>query len=93
MAAAKARARRYIKGTSAVSVAVNRNLLWRMAGARHPIEAHRADSRAMLGLSMTDGREGVASFREKRPPVFAAKPSTDMPEGLDWDFDPPFQPG
>jgi enoyl-CoA hydratase/carnithine racemase len=90
MTAARARALRYIKGTSPVSVAVNRNLLWRMAGASHPIEAHRADSRAMLGLSMKDGKEGVASFREKRPPVFAGKPSADMPSGLDWDRTPPF---
>ncbi|MGG7565464.1 enoyl-CoA hydratase-related protein [Rhodovulum sp. DZ06] len=88
--AAKARARRYVKGTAAVSVAVNRNLIWRMAGARHPIEAHRADSRAMLDLSMGDGKEGVASFREKRAPEFAAKPSSDMPRGLDWDLAPPF---
>jgi enoyl-CoA hydratase/carnithine racemase len=90
MIAAKARALRYIKGTSPVSVAVNRNLLWRMAGASHPIEAHRADSRAMLGLSMKDGKEGVASFREKRPPVFEGKPSKDMPDGLDWNLEPPF---
>lgn len=88
--AAKARARRYIAGTAPVSVAVNRNLMWRMAGARHPIEAHRADSRAMLDLSRGDGREGVASFREKRAPVFAGRPSADMPRGLDWDFAPPF---
>ena len=88
--AAKARALRYVKGVSPVSVAVNRNLLWRMAGASHPIEAHRADSRAMLDLSMKDGKEGVASFREKRAPEFAGRPSADMPRGLDWDLAPPF---
>jgi len=90
MTAARARALRYVKGVSAVSVAVNRNLLWRMAGASHPMEAHRADSRAMLGMSMLDGKEGVASFREKRPPAFAGKPSSDMPEGLDWNVTPSF---
>ena len=88
--AARARALRYVKGTSPVSVAVNRNLLWRMAGAAHPVEAHRADSRAMLDLSMLDGKEGVASFREKRAPEFRGRPSADMPRGLDWDLAPPF---
>ncbi|MGR3783832.1 MAG: enoyl-CoA hydratase-related protein [Albimonas sp.] len=47
MAEARATARRYIDGLSPVSVAVNRQLLWRMAGAAHPMEAHKLDSRAI----------------------------------------------
>ncbi|MEL6979945.1 MAG: enoyl-CoA hydratase-related protein [Pseudomonadota bacterium] len=87
---ARAYAARLIKGTSAVSVAVNRQLLWRMAGAAHPMEAHRLDSRAMLALSMGDGKEGVAAFGEKRPPRFASRVSAGAPLGFDWDSEPPF---
>lgn len=83
-------ARRYIDSTSAMSVAVNRQLLWRMAGAEHPMAAHRLDTRAMFALSQGDGREGVASFREKRAPNFAGRISDGPPAGLDWDQEPPF---
>ena len=48
--------------TSAMSVALSRQLLWRMLGADHPMEAHKLDSRAIhsLGSSTTDGdRSGL----------------------------------
>ena len=34
--------------TAPVSVALARQLLWRMLGAAHPMEAHQADSRALF---------------------------------------------
>ncbi len=38
-----------------------------MLGAPHPMEAHRADSRAMFSRGQSaDAREGVTSFLEKR---------------------------
>ena len=92
MEEARRTARRYIDGVSPVSVAVNRRLLWTMAGAAHPMEAHRADSRAIYELSMEDGREGVLSFADKRKPTFARTPEEDMPKSVDWDAEPPFDP-
>ena len=57
--------------TSAVSVALSRRLMWRMLGASHPMEAHRADSRAMYYVGQSaDAYEGVTSFLEKRVPEF-----------------------
>ncbi len=83
-------AQRFTQGTAPVSVAANRQLLWRMAAARHPMEAHRAETQTMLDTSATDGREGIAAFLAKRAPVFAGRVSTDMPRGIDWDSEPPY---
>ncbi|SFJ08539.1 crotonase/enoyl-CoA hydratase family protein [Albimonas pacifica] len=88
MAEARATARRYIDGLSPVSVAVNRQLLWRMAGASHPMEAHKLDSRAIYEMSMADGKEGVTSFIEKRPAAFSKAPPEGMPASFDWDSEP-----
>ncbi|GAA1210734.1 hypothetical protein GCM10009675_34260 [Prauserella alba] len=69
--------------TSAVSVAVARQLLWGMLGSATPWDAHRADSRAMYALGAgADAAEGVAAFLEKRPAQFPGRPSTDVPDGL-----------
>lgn len=78
----------FITGTSAMSVAANRQLLWRMMGAEHPMEAHKAESRTMFHSSMKDGKEGVLSFLEKRQPEFADKVSEGAPAGFDWDQEP-----
>lgn len=77
--------------TSPMSVAANRQLLWRMMGANHPMEAHTVESRTMLHTSMRDGKEGVQSFLEKRPPEFQDAISGGAPAGLDWDAEPPFK--
>jgi enoyl-CoA hydratase/carnithine racemase len=90
METARETARRYIDGVSPVSVAVNRQMLWRMAGADHPMRAHEIDSRAMFELSMADGREGVLSFVEKREPVFTRTSPGDLPRSFDWDAEPAY---
>jgi enoyl-CoA hydratase/carnithine racemase len=78
--------------TSAVSVALTRQLLWRMLGAAHPMEAHKVDSRAIDSLGrMADAREGVTSFLEKRPPQFMLRPSADMPAFYPWWTEPEFE--
>lgn len=41
--AARAKARELISASAPVSVALNRQLLWQMAGAAHPMDAHRMD--------------------------------------------------
>ena len=85
--AARAIADEIAENTAPVSVALSRQLLWRMLGASHPMEAHRADSRgiSVMGRS-ADVREGVESFLEKRPPVFPGTVSRDLPELFpEWD--------
>jgi enoyl-CoA hydratase/carnithine racemase len=67
--------------TAPVSVALGRRLLWDMLGAPHPMDAHRADSRAMFSRGQSaDAREGVTSFLEKRPAVFSDKVSDGLPD-------------
>lgn len=90
--AAKAIARDIADNSSAVSVALIRQMMWRMMGASHPMEAHRIESRAVYyTLKNADAKEGVASFLEKRPPRFTSKPSTDMPKFFPWWTEPLFE--
>jgi len=79
--AARALAREIADNTAPVSVAITRQLLWRMAGADHPMEAHKADSRAIQSRGAAgDAKEGVSSFLEKRAPVYPDKVSSDLPD-------------
>src|SRR3954463_3408279 len=74
-------AREIADNAAPVSVAVARRLLWTMLGAAHPMEAHRADSRAMSSRGQSaDVREGVTSFLEKRPAQFTDRVSDGLPE-------------
>jgi enoyl-CoA hydratase/carnithine racemase len=83
--AARELAREIADNTSAVSVALTRQMLWRMLGADHPRQAHRLDSLAMWYTGRSaDAREGITSFLEKRPPKFTGRPSTDMPPFYPW---------
>ena len=64
-----------------VSVALTRQMMWRMLGADHPMQAHRVDSLAIeLRTASDDAAEGVRSFTEKRPAVFPNKVSIDLPD-------------
>ncbi|WP_394763323.1 crotonase/enoyl-CoA hydratase family protein [Phenylobacterium sp.] len=79
--AAKALAREIADNAAPVSVALTRQLIWRMAGAAHPMEAHRADSRGIQARGRSgDAREGVTSFLEKRPAAFPDRVSRDLPD-------------
>jgi enoyl-CoA hydratase/carnithine racemase len=72
--AARALAAEITENTSAVAVALARQLLWSMLGADSPWEAHRLDSRAIFRLGQgPDAAEGVTSFLEKRAPKFPAR--------------------
>jgi enoyl-CoA hydratase/carnithine racemase len=82
---ARALAAEIAENTSAVSVALSRQLMWRMLGADHPMEAHKLDSRAIYAMGQSpDGYEGVTSFLEKRPARFSMKVSSDMPAFFPW---------
>jgi len=79
------------QNTSAISVALCRQLLWKMLGADHPMEAHKIESKGVeWSFQQADAREGITSFLEKRPPNFTMKPSTDMPEFYPWWTERPF---
>jgi enoyl-CoA hydratase/carnithine racemase len=90
--AARALAREIAEHSAPVSVALTRQMLWRMAGAAHPMEAHRVDSRAIQARGQSaDAREGVGSFLEKRAPVYPDKVSSDMPAFFPWWDEPAFK--
>lgn len=59
--------------TSPVSVAVNRQLVWRMLGADHPRIAHDFESRGLAAtFRLPDSAEATRSFLEKRAPEFGS---------------------
>jgi enoyl-CoA hydratase/carnithine racemase len=91
--AARALAAEIAEHTSAVSVALARQMMWTLLGADHPMAAHRLDSRAMEYMGRSpDAREGVTSFLEKRPPRFTMRPSADMPPFYPFGDARPFTP-
>ncbi|MCU0269335.1 MAG: enoyl-CoA hydratase-related protein [Acidimicrobiales bacterium] len=91
LAAARALATDMAEHAAPLSAALTRQLLWRMLGAAHPMEAHRIDSRAVFSLGQgPDAREGVVSFLEKRPPTWSQRPSTDLPAWYPWWDEPDY---
>lgn len=90
--AARALATEIADNTSAVSVALNRQMMWRMLGADHPMEAHKVDSRAIRYMgSSPDVREGVNAFLDKRPANFTMSASSDLPDFYPWWDERPFE--
>ncbi|HEY6420103.1 MAG TPA: crotonase/enoyl-CoA hydratase family protein [Candidatus Binataceae bacterium] len=83
--AARALAREIADNTAQVSVALTRQMMWRMLGADHPMEAHKIDSRAIRARGPSgDAKEGVSSFLEKRAAKFPNHVSKDMPSFFPW---------
>jgi len=81
LGAARALASEIAENTAPVSVALARQMLWRMLGAEHPMDAHRVDSRAMFARGQSaDAREGITSFLEKRPAAFPDRVSDGLPD-------------
>lgn len=80
---AKRLAKKFTQNRSPVAVAFARQMMYRNSAQSHPIEAHRIDSLAMFYTSVGDGKEGVASFLEKRDPVYQGKASQ-MPAIYPW---------
>ncbi|WP_201733667.1 crotonase/enoyl-CoA hydratase family protein [Acidithrix sp. C25] len=75
------RANQMTLGTSPVSVALARQMLWTMMGAGSPMDAHRLDSKAMVSRGRSgDAYEGIESFLQKREPNFMDLVSVDVPD-------------
>ncbi len=78
-------AREIADNTSAVAATLNRQMMWRMLGADHPMEAHKIDSRAIAYMGKSaDVQEGVTAFLEKRQARFSMRPSKDLPDFYPW---------
>lgn len=84
LSAARDLAHRIVDNRSPVSIALTRQMMYRNATQNHPLEAHKVDSLAMFYTSIGDGKEGVASFLEKRAPVFDSTVTDDMPPFYPW---------
>ena len=90
--AARAIAREIVENTAPVSVALTRQMIWRMTGESHPMAAHQIDSRAIQARGQSaDAKEGVSSFLAKRAAVYPNKVSTDMPDFFPWWDEPTFK--
>jgi len=93
MAAAYELAAEIAANTSAVSVALSRQLQWRMLGADHPMAAHEVESRLLGTLgSAPDAVEGVQAFLEKRQAKFPGRVPADLPDWYPWWAPRPFEP-
>jgi enoyl-CoA hydratase/carnithine racemase len=78
-------ARSIADNTAPVSVAITRQMLWRLSSESSPWPTLKVDGALAMALGATgDVREGVSAFLEKRPPAFPGKVSTDMPAGYPW---------
>jgi len=75
---------RKIVAHSPVALALTRQMLYRNSAQDHPLKAHEVDSLAIFYASQVSGKEGVASFLEKRKPAFTDKASCDMPDFYPW---------
>ncbi len=92
MPAARALAREIVDHTAPVSIALIRQMMWRMLGADDPMEAHKIDSRGIYARGASaDVREGVTAFLEKRPARFTQTVSNDMPSYFPWWDERPYE--
>jgi enoyl-CoA hydratase/carnithine racemase len=83
--AARTLALEIAENTAPVSVALTRQMFWRMLGADHPMEAHKIDSRSIYARgAAADAKEGVTAFLDKRPARFTNRVSQDMPPFYPW---------
>jgi enoyl-CoA hydratase/carnithine racemase len=91
MTAARNLATELTSDSAPVSIALTRQMMWRMLGASHPMEAHKMDSRAIWSRgAAADAKEGVLSFLEKRTAHYPDQVSTAMPHFSPWMDEPDY---
>jgi enoyl-CoA hydratase/carnithine racemase len=92
LGAAKEMALSFVEHSAPVSLAVTRQMIWRMSSVEHPMLAHELDSRAVQARGRSaDAREGIAAFLEKRPAQFPERVSRDLPVCFEWRGEPEFR--
>ncbi len=85
LSAARELALELTANSAPVSNALTRQMMWRMMGAAHPMDAHKVDSRSIQTRGASaDAREGVGAFLEKRPAAFPNRISHDLPPFFPW---------
>ncbi|MBU3070521.1 crotonase/enoyl-CoA hydratase family protein [Aestuariicella sp. G3-2] len=77
-------ARHIADNSSPVAIAMTRQMMYRNSAMPHPRDAHKVDSLAIFYASQKDGKEGVASFLEKRKAEFTQKAPSDLPAFYPW---------
>ncbi len=91
LSAARALALELTENSAPVSIALTRQMMWKMLGADHPMEAHKVDSRSIQTRGASaDAREGVVAFLEKRRAAFPNTVPSDLPEFYPWWRERPF---
>lgn len=76
-------AKKFVTNRSPVAIALARQMMYRNSAMPSPRTAHEIDSLSMFYSSVGDGKEGVASFLEKREPAFESRAS-EMPPFYPW---------
>lgn len=90
--AARNLAQEFIDNSSGVSIALIRQMMWRMLSAPHPIDAHELDTAALAALGKSaDAKEGITAFLEKRPAQFTDRVSRNLPSFVPWWTDREFR--
>jgi len=85
-------AKEIAENTAPVSVAITRQLIWTMAGAEHPMQAHRIESKGFHWAGQQpDVVEGIMAFLEKRKPNYSMSVKDGMPPFYPWMPEPPFK--
>jgi enoyl-CoA hydratase/carnithine racemase len=79
MVAARNLAHELTAESAPVSIALTRQMMWRMLGASHPMEAHKLDSRAIWSRGAGgDAKEGPPSSKSVRP-IIPTRSATTCP--------------